>query len=143
MTVITHDTDNFFSFHDAPIVNCYFKTPYLCFEFEYVYCWLNNNNTPAIYSSEGCPKLIISIDNITSWIDWESGLDYTDEFESHLPNLIGTEFLSFERQHNLGEITLVGEICEFTFESYQIIVEPSNLHFYRNFSKADLSVKFH
>lgn len=34
--------------------------------------------------------------------------------------------------NGLGKIILIGEELEFIFESFEIIVEPTNLYFYRN-----------
>lgn len=129
---IIHYTDKYFSFHDSPITECYFKDGKLGFEFEYVSCFLDNQNVPAVYISEGNPQLIIKLDSLIKWTNWETQIDYTNDFEIHLKDIVGIEFLSFEQLNDLGKIILIGEELEFIFESFEIIVEPTNLYFYRN-----------
>lgn len=135
---IIHDTDKYFSFHDSPITECYFDNGKLTFEFEYVSCWLNNQNVPAVYTSEGNPKLVIELETMISWVNWEKQIDYTKDFEFHLQETIGIEFLSFKQFNNLGKIFLVGEDVEFTFKQFKVVVVPSNLYFYRNLYKNEI-----
>lgn len=138
MNKIIHNTDKYFSFHDSPITKCCFENGKLNFEFEYVSCWLNNQDVPAVYTSEGNPKLIIELESMISWTNWEKQIDYTKNFELHLQEIVGIEFLSFKQFDNLGKIILVGEDVEFTFKQFEIIVIPSNLYFYRNLYKDEI-----
>lgn len=132
MTTFIHNTDKFFAFSDAPITSCELKNQFLHLEFEFVFCWLNNNNKPAIYSSEGLPKLIIQLKDIISWTRWDDKNNYRNDFENQLSSLIEEEFLDFSYKNNIGKIIFTGGEFEFEFIDFQIIVSPTNLFFYRD-----------
>lgn len=138
MDPLIYNTDKFFSFSDAPITKCTINARTLSFEFEFVYCFLNNNGIPAIYSSEGKPKLVIYFEKILNWTNWETKEKYTGNFDQHLSSLIGADFLAFSHKDNIGKIMYdFGEI-DFEFEYFQIIVVPENLFLYRPLTKEEM-----
>ncbi|MHC5372163.1 hypothetical protein ACYSNU_00020 [Enterococcus sp. LJL120] len=154
MQPIICNSDDFFSFSDSIITNCYLDKEFLNFEF--VFCFLNNQGKPAIYSSEGYPKLIIQLKKLIRWTDLEQDRTLFSNFENHLSELVGKDFLEFSHKDGLGKILYsIGEII-FEMQHFQIIVFPTNLFLYRyltefemntlpldRFPKTNLPVSFH
>lgn len=156
MQLIICNSDDFFSFSDSIITNCYLDKEFLNFEFEFVYCFLNNQGKPAIYSSEGHPKLIIQLKQLIRWTDFEQDRTLFSNFEKHLSELVGKDFSEFSHKKGLGKIIYsIGEMI-FEMQDFQINVSPTNLFLYRNltelemntlpldrFPKTNLPVSFH
>lgn len=65
---------------------------------------MDNQNVPAVYISEGNPQLIIKLDSLIRWTNLENQMDYINDFEIRLIDIVGIEFLSFEQLNDLGEI---------------------------------------
>jgi len=138
MSQIISNTYNFFSFHDSPITNCYLENDFLYFEFEFVFCFLNNNKTPAIYSSEGYPKIVIHLKRIINWNDFEENKTVSSDYKYHFAELIGKTFLAFSHENSRETIEYSIGVIHFELFEFQVIVFPTNLFLFRELDKVEL-----